>query len=84
MAKFVTATLIDGSMILYETLTSITWRTERIDGKHSGIAISNTNYIMEVCHEGIEHKMVQLINREQEKMIIDLQEARAGFAQSTY
>jgi WD40 repeat protein len=57
MAKFISVTMIDGTLILYETLTGITWRTERIDGKHSGIAITNTNYMMEVCHEGVEHKM---------------------------
>jgi WD40 repeat protein len=64
MAKFVSATLIDGTTILYETLTGITWRTERIDGKHSGISISNTNYMMEVCHEGLEHKMAKFLARD--------------------
>jgi hypothetical protein len=57
MAKFISLTMIDGTLILYETLTGISWRTERIDGKHSGIAIANTSYMMEVCHEGVEHKM---------------------------
>ena len=68
MAKFLSATMIDGTMILYETLTSITWRTERIEGKHSGIAMSNSNFMLEVCHEGVEHKMAKLIAREQDRL----------------
>ena len=69
MAKFLSATLIDGTSLLYETLTGITWRTERIDGKHSGISIANTNYMMEVCHEGVEHKMAKFLARDQERLI---------------
>ncbi len=64
MAKFLSVSLIDGTSILYETLTGITWRTEMIDGKHSGIYASNTNYMMEVCHEGIEHKMALFLSRD--------------------
>jgi hypothetical protein len=69
MAKFVASTLLDGTIILYETLTGITWRTEKIDGKHSGISIANTNYMMEVCKEGIEHKMAKFIERENERLL---------------
>jgi hypothetical protein len=57
MGKFLAATLLDGSFVLYETLTNITWRTEKIDGKHSGVAIANTNIMIEVSKEGYEHRM---------------------------
>ena len=57
MGKFLSTTLIDGSLILYETITGITWRSENIDGKHTGVAVASTNYMMEVCKEGLEHRM---------------------------
>jgi hypothetical protein len=34
MAKFIAMNMLDGTIILYETLTGIIWRTERIHGKH--------------------------------------------------
>jgi len=49
LGKFVSFTLLDGTLLLYETLTGIVWRTENIDGKHSGVAIALTNYVMEVA-----------------------------------
>lgn len=68
MGKFLTITLLDGSLVLYETLTGVTWRTEKIDGKHSGVATIPTNFIMEVVKEGIEHKMISFIERHRERL----------------
>jgi hypothetical protein len=83
MGKFVGITTLEGSVSLYETLTGITWRTERIDGKHSGVAIANTNYIMEVCKEGFEHRMVQLLEKDSERLLNDFNDVR-GFGNSTF
>ncbi len=52
MAKFASVTLLDGTLILYETLTAITWRSERLDGKHTGVGVGLTNYLMEIAREG--------------------------------
>lgn len=83
MGKFVAMTTLEGAVSLYETLTGITWRTERIDGKHSGVAIANTNYIMECCKEGVEHRMAQFIDKERERLVRDFHDVR-GFSESTF
>lgn len=76
MGKFISSTLLDGTLMLYETITGITWRTEHIDGKHSGVAIASTNYMMEVCKEGLEHKMARFLEHEKERLLKDFQDVR--------
>jgi hypothetical protein len=71
MGKFLSSTLLDGSLILYETITGITWRSEHIDGKHSGVAVASTNYMMEVCKEGLEHRMSKFLEKERERLLKD-------------
>lgn len=61
-------TMLDGSLSLYETITGVTWRTEKMDGKHSGVAVIASNYIMEVMREGIEHKMMGLLDTHKERL----------------
>lgn len=68
MGKFLSLNLLDGSLVLYETLTGVTWRTEKIDGKHSGVAIACSNNIMEVAKEGMEHKLMNLLERDMERL----------------
>jgi hypothetical protein len=68
MGKFLSLNLLDGSLVLYETLTGVTWRTEKIDGKHSGLAIACSNNIMEVAKEGMEHKLMNLLERDMERL----------------
>lgn len=83
MGKFIALTLLDGSLILYETLTGITWRTEHIDGKHSGVGLVTTNYIMEISKEGSEHRMMNFITKNTDRLQKDFSDAR-GLGQSTY
>jgi hypothetical protein len=71
MGKYLSFTLLDGSLILYETITGITWRSEHIDGKHSGVAVASTNYMMEVCKEGLEHRMSNFLDKEKERLLKD-------------
>ena len=54
MAKFISINLQDGTVILYETLTNITWRSEVMKGNHTGIALTTSNYIHELSNEGTE------------------------------
>jgi hypothetical protein len=76
MGKFMSATLLDGTLMLYETITGITWRSEHIDGKHSGVAIASSNYMMEVCKEGLEHKMSRFLDQERDRLLKDFQDVR--------
>jgi len=55
MGKFVSVNLIDGTVVLYETLTGITWRTEKFQGRHSAIALRASSFMFEVAKEGREH-----------------------------
>lgn len=57
MAKFLAINLVDGSIIIYETLTGITWRSEKFVGSHSGLAIRASNFIIEIGKEGKEHEL---------------------------
>lgn len=68
MAKFFSATLLDGTLILYETVTGIIWRSEKIDGKHSGVGIGMTNYLMELTREGQEHRMMAFLDKHSERL----------------
>jgi len=61
MGKFVAYNLHDGRQCLYETLTGITWRTEYqpyarkdIGLRHSGLAITSSNLLLESAKEGQE------------------------------
>jgi hypothetical protein len=55
MAKFIAINLLDGTIQLYESLTGITWRTEKLSGCHSGLAIKINDFTFEVSKEGSEH-----------------------------
>jgi len=68
MAKFIAATLLDGTLILYETVTGIIWRSEKVDGKHSGVGIGMTNYLMELAREGQEHRMMAFLDKHAERL----------------
>lgn len=83
LGKFLSFTQIDGSVSLFETLTGINWRTEKIDGKHSGIAIGYNNYAMELCKEGQEHRMMAFLNNEKDRLLKEFTDAR-GLPDSTY
>ena len=52
--KFILVRTFDGYTILYETLTGIFWRTDKIRGNHSGLAIAHTNIFYEYIQEGKE------------------------------
>ena len=64
MGKFLSINLLDGSIMLYETLTGITWRTEKLHGRHSGVGIAVSNFIFELAKEGLEHKLINMLERE--------------------
>ncbi len=68
MGKFLSVTLLDGTIMLYETLTGIIWRSEKIDGKHSGVTTVNTNFIMEMVKEGQEHKMMLFMAKNNDRL----------------
>lgn len=52
MAKFLAINLLDGIIIIYEVLTGIKWKQEKLLGRHSGVAITTNNFIFEVAKEG--------------------------------
>ena len=79
MGKFLSANLLDGSNILYETITGITWRTEQFNGRHSGLALTIRNFVFEVAKEGREHKLINMLERQKTKLIDEYVEAREGF-----
>eukprot|EP00347_Sterkiella_histriomuscorum_P023951 403332820 len=79
MGKYLSANLLDGSILIYETLTGITWRTEKLYGKHTGIALVASNFVFEVSKEGCEHKLINLLEREKSKLQDEYIEARGGF-----
>jgi hypothetical protein len=79
MGKFLAINLFDGSVLIYECLTSITWKTERLCGKHSGIAITSNNFMFEVAREGIEHKLISMLEKKKQKFYDEYIEARVGF-----
>ena len=84
MGKFLAISLLDGSQIIYETLTGITWRTERLNGRHSGLAIVASNFMFELSKEGLEHRLINLIEQKKMKLHEEYIEARGGFdGQST-
>ncbi|CDW78805.1 wd40 repeat-containing protein [Stylonychia lemnae] len=78
MGKFLAANLLDGSILLYETLTAITWRTEKLYGKHSGISLVVSNFVFEAAKEGLEHKLINLLERQKTKLQDEYVEARGG------
>ena len=57
------ANLLDGSIMIYETLTGIIWKTEKLYGKHSGISLIANNFIYEVSKEGFEHKIINMLEK---------------------
>lgn len=83
MGKFLCINLMDGSNMIYECLTAITWKTERLSGKHSGIAITANNFVYEVAREGIEHKMIEKLDKQKQKFHEEYIEARPGFEKSS-
>lgn len=60
MAKFLAINLVDGSCIIYEILTGITWRTERHQDQHSGMAIITSDIMFELSKEGLEHALMEI------------------------
>lgn len=58
MGKHLGINLLDGSILIYECLTAITWKSEKLSGKHTGVALVTNNFVYEVAREGIEHKMI--------------------------
>ena len=68
MAKFMTLTLMDGTLVMFETLTRMTWRTEKVDGKHSGVAAMPTNYVLELTREGYEHNIMKFLDKNGERL----------------
>jgi hypothetical protein len=63
-------------MMLYETLTGIVWRSEKLIGKHSGVGISPSNYLMELCKEGREHRIMAFIDKNKDRLQQDFYDAR--------
>ena len=76
MGKFLTITLLDGTLMVYESITGVTWRSEKVDGKHSGVGIALTNYLMELSREGQEHKMMGFIERYRDRLQKEFYDAR--------
>ena len=76
LAKFLAINLLDGSIVLYETLTGIIWKTERLPGKHTGVAIIESNFVYEVAKEGYEHRLINLLEREKGRLYGEFAEAR--------
>lgn len=76
MAKFIAINLIDGTVQLYETLTGIIWRTERLVGNHKGIAIRTSDFMFEVSREANEHKLITFVKDQKQKLLNDFAEAR--------
>jgi WD40 repeat protein len=68
MGKFLAINLLDGTLHLYETLTGIIWRSERMEGKHSGLALRINSFVYEGAKEGNEHKMHSFVQREKDKL----------------
>lgn len=68
MGKFLSMTFLDGSISLYETINGVTWRTEKIDGKHSGVAVIATNFAMELLKEGVDYKLMSFMERHKDRL----------------
>ena len=79
MGKHLGINLLDGSILIYECLTAITWKSEKLSGKHTGVALVTNNFVYEVAREGIEHKMIQMLEKHRHKFHEEYKEARVGF-----
>jgi len=83
MGKFICINLLDGSNMIYECLTTITWKTEKLSGKHSAVALSTNNFLYEVAREGIEHKLIEMFAKKKQRFHEEFIDARPGIQHSS-
>ena len=58
LAKFVMVKLADSHMLLYETMTDVVWRHDKIMGSHSGVALGYACMLNEYIKEGRETEVL--------------------------